>query len=161
ITFMAAAPRLSDHDMTAERGFLCSYDAADVRLPSNLAPAVEAARALPRTLITGRIRSHLEQLPVLGLARFCAEAPEPQVRTAMVHYSFMVQAYVWGERDPAAHLPASLAVPIWALAKRLGQQPLLPYSSYVLDNWDRLDRTGPIALDNIFMIQNFLAGQDE
>jgi len=80
----------------------------------------------------------------------------------MVRYSFMVQAYVWGEPSaPTSLASASLAVPMWALAKRLGQQPLLPYSAYVLDNWDRLDRARPIALDNVWMIQNFLAGQDE
>jgi len=54
-----------------------------------------------------------------------------------------------------------LAVPITALAKRIGQQPLLPYSGYVLDNWGRIDTNGPIDLSNIYMIQNFLAGQDE
>jgi indoleamine 2,3-dioxygenase len=158
---MGASLKLSDHDMSPERGFLCSYDAADVALPSELAAAVEAARDLPRTLLTGKVRSHLEQLPVIDLSRFCAEASDAELRTAMVRYSFMVQAYVWGERDPPKRLPACLAVPIWQLAKRLGQQPLLPYSAYVLDNWDRLDRSGPIALDNIWMIQNFLAGQDE
>jgi indoleamine 2,3-dioxygenase len=158
---MTSQLRLSDHDMTPERGFLCSYDAADVVLPSELAPAVEAAVDLPRTLLTGRVRHHLGQLPVLNLKRFCGEASEAELRTAMVRYSFMVQAYVWGEREAPKSLPAPLAVPIWALAKRLGQQPLLPYSSYVLDNWDRLDRGGPIALDNLWMIQNFLAGQDE
>jgi len=158
---MASRLRLSDHDMTPDRGFLCSYAAAEVILPKDLAPAVEAAIELPRTLLTGRVRKHLETLPVLDLKTFCAEASEAELRTAMVRYSFMVQAYVWGERDAPKALPAPLAVPIWALAKRLGQQPLLPYSSYVLDNWDRLDRKGPIALDNIWMIQNFLAGQDE
>jgi indoleamine 2,3-dioxygenase len=158
---MTSQLRLSDHDMTSERGFLCSYNAADIVLPSELAPAVEAAAQLPRTLLSGRVRQHLEQLPVLDLKRFCAETSEAELRTAMVRYSFMVQAYVWGEREAPKSLPASLAVPIWALAKRLGQQPLLPYSSYVLDNWDRFDRKRPIALDNIYMIQNFLAGQDE
>lgn len=73
----------------------------------------------------------------------------------------MVQACVWGEPHAPAAMPAQLAAPIWQLARRLGQQPLLPYSAYVLDNWDRLYRSGPIALDNIGMIQNFLAGQDE
>ena len=153
--------RLSDHDMSPERGFLCAYDAADVRLPSDLAAPEQAARDLPRTLLTGRVRHHLEQLPILDLAQFCAEASDAELRSAMVRYSFMVQAYVWGEREAPTMLPASLAVPMWALAKRLGQQPLLPYSAYVLDNWDRLDRSAPIALDNIWMIQNFLAGQDE
>jgi indoleamine 2,3-dioxygenase len=153
--------KLSDHDMSEERGFLCAYDAADVALPSELAAPEQAARDLPRTLLTGRVRKHLEALPVLDLTAFCAEAPDPQLRAAMVRYSFMVQAYVWGEPSAPTSLPASLAVPVWVLAKRLGQQPLLPYSAYVLDNWDRLDRARPIALDNVWMIQNFLAGQDE
>jgi len=158
---MSGLLSLSDNDMSPQRGFLCSYDAADVMLPSDLAAPEEAARDLPRTLLTGRIRRHLSDLPVLDLKAFCAEASDAQIRTAMVRYSFMVQAYVWGEPEAPASLPAPLAVPIWALAKRLGQQPLLPYSAYVLDNWDRLDRSGPISLDNIWMIQNFLAGQDE
>ncbi len=158
---MSAILSLSDHDMSRERGFLCSYNAADVSLPSELAAPEEAARDLPRTLLTGRIRQHLAGLPVLDLKAFCAEASDAQLRTAMVRYSFMVQAYVWGEPTAPASLPAPLAVPMWALARRLGQQPLLPYSAYVLDNWDRLDRAGPISLDNVWMIQNFLGGQDE
>jgi len=158
---MADTLKLSDYDITPGRGFLCSYDAADIALPSLLAPTLEAAEALPRTTLTGRVRAFLESLPVLDLSTFCADAPEAQIRSAMVRYSFMTQAYVWGEADAPTRLPACLAVPIWALAKRLGQKPLLPYSSYVLDNWDRFDRASPIALDNIYMIQHFLAGQDE
>lgn len=158
---MAAQLSLSAHEMSPERGFLCAYNAADVSLPSDLAAPEQAAKDLPRTLLTGRVRKHLEALPVLDLKGFCAGASDAQLRTAMVRYSFMVQAYVWGEPDAPTRLPAPLAVPMWALAKRLGQQPLLPYSAYVLDNWDRLDRKAPIALDNVWMIQNFLAGQDE
>jgi indoleamine 2,3-dioxygenase len=149
------------HEITQGRGFLCPYEAAEVTLPSDLAPAVEAAASLPRTLLTGRVRAHLRQLPELDLTAFCAEATEAAVRSAMVRYAFMTQAYVWGEPQAPLRLPAMLARPIWALARRLGEKPLLSYSAYVLDNWGRLDRTGPIALDNLFMIQNFLAGQDE
>ena len=67
---MPSQLRLSDHDMTPERGFLCSYNAADVVLPSELSPAVEPAVELPRTLLTGRVRKHLEDIPVLDLKRF-------------------------------------------------------------------------------------------
>jgi indoleamine 2,3-dioxygenase len=155
------ASKLSDYEITPERGFLCAVDPALVELPSDLAPAVQAAASLPHTLLTGRVRAHLEQLPELDLTAFCAEAAEPAVRSAMLRYAFMTQAYVWGEPEAPARLPAMLAKPIWALGRRLGEKPLLSYSAYVLDNWGRLDRTGPIALDNLFMIQNFLAGQDE
>jgi indoleamine 2,3-dioxygenase len=79
----------------------------------------------------------------------------------MVRYSFLVQAWVWGEPEPPACLPANLARPIVALADRLGQAPLLPYSAYVLDNWARIDKAGAVALDNIRMVQNFLGGADE
>jgi indoleamine 2,3-dioxygenase len=79
----------------------------------------------------------------------------------MVHYSFLVQAYVCGEPKPPRHLPANLARPIVALADRLGQAPLLPYSAYVLDNWARIDKAGPVTLENIRMVQNFLGGTDE
>jgi indoleamine 2,3-dioxygenase len=72
-----------------------------------------------------------------------------------------VQAYVWGEPEPPEHLPANLACPIVAIADRLGQAPLLPYSAYVLDNWYRLDKVGPIDLSNTAMFQNFLGGADE
>ena len=96
-----------------------------------------------------------------GLEDWAREAAEEEVRTAMVHYSFLVQAYVWGEPTPPQHLPANLSRPMVAIADRLGQAPLLPYSAYVLDNWARLDKSGPIALESIYMVQNFLGGDDE
>lgn len=152
---------LADHGITAERGFLCAYDAADVALPKELAPICEAGSNLPRILPSGRVRAHLEQLPWLDLEAFCADAGESEIRSAFVRYCFLVQAYVWGENPPPQRLPPMLAAPIWTLARRLGQKPLLTYSAYVLDNWGRLDRSAPIALDNLYMIQHFLAGQDE
>jgi len=87
---------LGDYDITAERGFLCGYDAAAVVLPGEFAPIVEAASDLPRTLASGRVRAHLKQLPPLDIGAFCADAPEPEIRSAFVRYAFLVQAYVWG-----------------------------------------------------------------
>src|SRR5919201_1122532 len=68
---------------------------------------------------------------------------------------------VWGEREPAACLPAVIAVPWYAVSKRLGRPPVLSYASYALDNWRRLDPEGPIAVGNLALLQNFLAGLDE
>ena len=158
--------QLSDYGLSRARGFLSHYEIDEIALPSMLGPAVEAAGKLSDLLTSGRVRHWLDRLDDPGLEDWANEAPEEQVRTAMVHYSFLVQAYVWGEPTPPGHLPANLARPIVALANRLGQAPLLPYSGYVLDNWCRLDKgtsenPGPIALDNIAMHQNFLGGEDE
>ena len=158
---VTALKPLSHYGLSAERGFLSSFEADGVQLPPLLEPMVEAAGSLSGLLTTGRVRHWLSALPLLDLRQFIAEADEAQVRVAMVRYAFLVQAYVWGEKEPPAVLPANLAMPIVALADALGQHPLLPYSAYVLDNWSRIDKGGPIALDNIRMVQNFLGGQDE
>lgn len=153
---------LANYDMSAARGYLCRYEAGEVRLSGDFAAARQVAMRLPEILPTGRVRDYLtSHLPEAPFADGVEALSDPEARMAMVHYSFMVQAYVWGEPDAPTHLPRELARPIAALADRLGQQPLLPYSGYVLDNWARVDPDGPIALDNIYMIQNFLSGQDE
>ena len=153
--------QLSDYGLSRERGFLSHYEIDEIVLPTQFADAKQAAGLLSGLLTSGRVRHWLEQLADPGLEVWAREATEEEVRTAMVYYSFLVQAYVWGEAEPPASLPASLARPIVALADRLGQAPLLPYSAYVLDNWARLDKAGPINLENIRMVQNFYGGADE
>jgi indoleamine 2,3-dioxygenase len=158
--------QLSDYGMSRERGFLSPYEIDEVFLPTRFDAVVDTAERLTDLLTTGRVRHWLRELAAPEIERWAVKAPEEQVRTMMVHYSFLVQAYVWGEPEPPKFLPANLARPIVALADRLGQAPLLPYSAYVLDNWARIDKgtaesPGPVALDNIRMVQNFLGGADE
>lgn len=153
--------KLTDYGLSRERGFLSSFDPTDITLPEFLQPIRKMALALPRILPTGRVRAHLESLPALDLTDFLANASDAEQRIAMLHYSFMVQSYVWGEKEPPKALPACLAVPIWQIGQAIGQPPLLPYSSYTLENWGRFDPDGPIDLSNIYTIQHFDGGLDE
>ena len=152
---------LSDYGMSRERGFLASFDPERVELPPALKPARALALSIPQLVCTGRVRALLERLPVIDLTEFCTTASEAEQRIAMLHYSFMVQTYVWGEPEAPRALPACLAVPIWQLSKSLGQPPLLPYSSYTLENWALIDQDGPIDLSNVRVIQHFDGGMDE
>lgn len=152
---------LKTYGLSRERGFLASFDCARIGLPPQLHAARDMALSLPRLIPTGRVRAHLESLAEVDLTAFCASAPDAELRIAMLHYSFMVQAYVWGEPDAPGRLPACLARPIWAIGEAIGQPPLLPYSSYTLENWDRFDSNGPISLDNIHTLQAFEGGMDE
>lgn len=152
---------IKEYGLSRECGFLSHYEMDEIELPAQFDAVIKAAARLSGLLTSGRVRHWLDQLEDPRIEDWAASAPEEQVRTAMVHYSFLVQAYVWGEAQPPAHLPANLARPMVAIADRLGQAPLLPYSAYVLDNWARIDKSGPIDLDNIYMVQNFAGGDDE
>lgn len=152
---------LADYAISEERGFLADYNPAEVQLPEQLEPVVNLAMSLPRLIPAGELRSHIESLPTVDLTDFCKDSEESQLRMAMVHYAFLIQSYVWGHAEPTSSLPACLAIPMWQLSEVNGQPPILTYSHYVLDNWDKIDRNKPIALNNIYMLQPFLGGQDE
>ncbi|MGD8327603.1 MAG: indoleamine 2,3-dioxygenase [Sphingomonadales bacterium] len=152
---------LSEYQITPERGFLGSIEADEISLDSAFAPMLDAAGQLSALITSGRIRHYLRDLPLIETEAFARDGDEHQVRLAMVHYSFLVQAYVWGEEEAPKSLPVQLAKPIYDIAKRLDQAPLLPYSGYVLDNYYRLDKSAPLSLENAAMFQNFLGGADE
>ena len=152
---------LQDFGLSAERGYLSSYEIDEITLPDSFDDVLDASAQLSAIMTSGRARHFLRQVAFPDMAAFLSAADDAQVRTAMVHYSFLVQAYVWGEAEAPTALPANLAIPMVALADHLGLAPLLPYSGYVLDNWYRLDKSGGITLDNIAMHQNFFGGQDE
>jgi indoleamine 2,3-dioxygenase len=154
--------RLEDYDISSERGYLCRFNAEEIELSSILKQVRDVALRMPQILPTGRVREILcNNLPETDLSNFLATCSDAEARLAMVHYSFMVQSYVWGEPEAPKVLPKCLAMPMVAVADHLGQQPLLPYSAYVLDNWGRFDTDKGITLDNIYMLQHFLGGQDE
>jgi indoleamine 2,3-dioxygenase len=151
---------IKDYDITAERGFLTPYDMDTVRLPPVFRPVQEAGKKLSDYMTSGRVRHFLDKLPEIPVSAI-GKLNDAQLRLLMVHYSFIVQAYVWGEAHVPKKLPRNLAGPYCALADKIGQFPLLPYSSYTLDNWAKLDPKGGITLDNIYVIQNFYDGVDE
>lgn len=153
--------KIEDYDITAARGYLAPYEMGEVTLPDAFAPIVAAGRVLSGFMTSGRCRHFLKQLPEIDMAAHAGKLSDAQLRMLMVHYSFIVQAYVWGEAEAALTLPRNLAVPYCILADKIGQFPLLPYSSYTLDNWRKLDPKGDVSLDNIATIQNFYGGVDE
>jgi indoleamine 2,3-dioxygenase len=141
----------------SQHGFLPTPDPL-AQLPTAFAGWEAVARELPKLLVAGAVRRSIEQLPLLKVS---ALQGEHQLERAMMVLSYFGHALVWGEATPTLQLPANLAVPWYAVAQRLSRPPVRSYASYALHNWRRLDPTGPIALGNIVLLQNFLAGVDE
>lgn len=152
---------LAHYGLSGDRGYLSPAEIDEIALPADFAEVEAAAAKLSGLVTTGRVRHWLDRLPVPDMKAFLASASAAEIGLAMVRYSFLVQAYVWGEPVPPAKLPANLAMPFVALADRIGFPPVMNYAGYVLDNWYRLDKDGPIALENLVMDQHFAGGQDE
>ena len=148
---------LETYEICPERGFLPSTDPLQ-KLPDAFAAWEQAAGELPKLLVSDRIRSLLERLPLLDPSALSTKA---QKERAMMLLSYLGHAYVWGESAPLEELPEVIAVPWHKVAGELGRPPVLSYASYALSNWRRLDSDGPIACGNIALLQNFLGGIDE
>jgi len=150
--------RLEDYEVHPERGFLPPQDPLP-RLPDPYYEPWEAiAHDLPKLLVAGRVRKAVNQIPLLSTERLHTEA---EWRRAMLILSYIGHGYVWNGETPPESIPANLAGPWYAVSERLGRPPVLSYASYALDNWRRFDPSEPIALGNIALLQNFLAGLDE
>ncbi len=154
---------LARFGVSATRGFLPDEDpCAD--LPAHFATLERCGDMLPRVLAAQQVAAMVAELPPPDLSAL-AELTDLEARRAFTRYTFLHQAYIlerW-QKDgrPRPSVPSQIAIPECVLAKRLGLQPVLSYSPYCLWNWTRRDRNGPVDLDNIMLLQNFLGGQDE
>jgi len=149
---------LRSFDIDATRGFLPATD-PQFTLPKAFADIETVARLLPKWLTTGNIRKTILELPEVDRAA-CEALNDVESRRAMLAYSYLTHAFVWGEKDAAHVLPRVLAVPFHHIAKKMGRPPVLSYASYALDNWVRV-ADGPLEIGNFYLMQNFLGGIDE
>jgi indoleamine 2,3-dioxygenase len=148
---------LAPYDVTESRGFLPSEDPAEL-LPTKLKEWSLIASQLPKYLVSNQLRQAVDAVPMLTLDQL--QAPG-EIERAMLAFSYIGHAYVWGDSPPPQALPESISVPWYEISRKLGRPPILSYASYALHNWKRLDRSAPIELGNICLLQNFLGGMDE
>jgi indoleamine 2,3-dioxygenase len=149
---------LSDYEISPELGFLPPDPLSHLpNSPTLNGLGAELPKLLSARTVRRFINEHRQLLPSIP-PTWTIE----HYRAAMRVLSFAGHAYVWEVPDqPASTLPPQLAQPWHEVAQWLGRPPVLSYASYALDNWRRLDKTKPIQLDNIVLLQNFLGGLDE
>ncbi len=143
-------------ELSRERGFLPSGDPL-TKLNTYFGLWEGMAKELPKLLVSDRLRTLLDQMPVLDVDRLNQDEWE----RAMLLLSFLGHGYVWCDSPPADHVPPGIAIPWYRVAQRVGRPPVLSYASYALSNWKRIAPDKPVALGNIALLQNFLGGIDE
>lgn len=147
----------TDAPFDSANGFLPVADPLTA-LPPAFIEWEQAARQLPKWLLSDRLQHLIEQLPPFPVNTLSSAA---EFERAMLILSFLGHAYVWGTKQPATQLPATLAIPWYQVAQQLDRPPVLSYASYALHNWRRLDPNRPVELGNIALLQNFWGGVDE
>jgi hypothetical protein len=60
-------------------------------------------------MVTGTARRAIEALDDVDLDEFAGVTSTDALRVSLVHYTFLEQAYVWGEDSPPDRLPRSIA----------------------------------------------------
>ena len=123
----------------------------------------EVASELPKLLLTSRVQSKINSLAKNSFSVDCLikNKKDREINLAMAQLSFIGHAYIWGGNKPQNVLPEVVSNPWVKLSKYLGRPPILSYASYCLDNWYKIDKSEPISLNNVALINNFLGGVDE
>ena len=131
--------------VSPERGFVPQTDPLDA-LPPRYAAFDELVPILPALIMNREVRRWIAALSEMDVD---ALSGEPEQERAVLILSALTMAYVWGGTEPDFTLPRNIAVPLVTLSQRIGRPPIVMHATLVLNNWRRLDRSRPPALDNL------------
>jgi indoleamine 2,3-dioxygenase len=112
--------KLANYQIDPVRGFLPAEDPLE-QLPSYFTSWEDLAAQVSALLMTGRLRSALDQLPLLDTSRL---EDDRQIQRAMLLLSVFGNAYVWAEKPAATSIPPGVAIPWAQVAEKLGR-PLI------------------------------------
>ncbi|WP_267245168.1 hypothetical protein [Streptomyces sp. PR69] len=148
---------LRGYEIDPVRGFLPARDPLE-RLPAAFRPWEDVCARLPALMAAGRARD------VVGRLEPVTAAPPHDRRELWRAYmllSLLANAYVMDGEKRARTLPRAVALPLCETAAALDMPPIPTYATLVLHNWARVDRSGPLDLDNLVPLCPFSGGMDE
>ena len=156
-------------EFSRSHGFLIGPDpVADLRQvetglePDRVRVVQELSDAMPMLVGEGKIRSELEQLPVLSMSSAIDSGDGRVVERLFQIYAHAANAYVWCDQDASSRqIPDGVAVPLVELARSLGRPPILAHASTSLANFERIDPEGDLSVDNLRCVQELIGTRDE
>ncbi|MDC3256838.1 indoleamine 2,3-dioxygenase [Acidimicrobiia bacterium] len=129
-----------------------------LKLPDTFSDIEKLASELPKVLANEQIEKRVSQLEI---EKNIDTLTTPQLERAMLVYSYIGHAFMWGKKNEVNMIPAQLAKTWHKISTKLERPPILSYASYALNNWKMLDSSESFDLENIVIEQNFLGGVDE
>ncbi len=148
---------LQNYEIDPERGFLPSEDPLE-QLPAHFKVWEQVSSLIPGLLTAGKARQVIDQMEIIDPVIL---EGRPQLMRAFLLLSVIANAYIMGETEQATVLPRQLALPLYAVARRLGFPPVFTYASMIMNNWSRIDKTAAIELGNLMVQRSYLGYMDE
>lgn len=150
---------------TSEMGFLlhpAPLITLNGYLPDDIAQHLDGiANALSDQLANGTLRKTLEELPIYDMSGLIASEKGIAIERAFQIYAYFASAYVFMPSvPPAQKIPSGIAVPLVQLADAVQRPPILAYAPYTLANWQKIDPSGDIEVDNLALVQKFIPQRD-
>lgn len=159
---MIDLPKLEDYEVSPKTGFL-PEELPLTRLSSDYyKPWESLVEVLPSLILTKRIRTLVEKLPLLSIDQIKNDKRE--LRRAYSVLGFLAHAYVWNVDVPTDVLPKPLAEPLLEVSKLLELPPLATYSGLVLWNFKpilQMTNDEEFDLDNLTTINTYTGSIDE
>jgi len=128
------------------------------KLPENFSDVEKLANNLPKVLGNEQIEEHVLRIET---HKDISNLDSSQLERAMLLYSYIGHAYMWGKKNEKNVIPKQLAITWHKISQQLERPPILSYASYALNNWRLLNKEKQFDLENIEILQNFLGGVDE
>ena len=134
-----------------EKGFI--PEEICTNLPDGFKDVEEISSSLHKTLANNQINNVINEI---NQEKEISSLSTPQLERAMLLYSYLGHAYMWGKEDVEDIIPKNIAITWYKISEKLDRPPILSYASYALNNWSLLDQSKPLTLDNIRILQNIL-----
>ncbi|KAL1993701.1 hypothetical protein VTN49DRAFT_2370 [Thermomyces lanuginosus] len=152
-------PVLEDYGIDPQHGFLPPSPPL-TSLPDPYYAKWESVLAnLHALILSRRLRSAVDQLPVLSTAFLRSEA---EWQRACVVLSFLLHGYIWGDDTPAEVIPPPISVPFLEVCKHLELPPVATYAAVCLWNYKPIFADEPADnLENLACINTFTGSLDE
>lgn len=128
------------------------------RLPATYAAWDALVPDLSALIRSRRLRDALRDLPELDIQGLVSDGDRERALLLLTHFA---NAWVWGGDQADLRLPRSIAVPLCALAAKMGRPPIAHYATTTLHNWRLVDPSQPLSVDNARTVIQFLGGVDE
>ena len=156
---------LDSFEVSPDRGFLPADDPIFTfgeEADKDLRELESLGAQIPELLQSHKLRESVRRIKLIRPDIF-RHLDRRTLLMAIRIYAFLASAYVHQIDEPKVkHIPKNVAVALYDLSKKAGRRfPILSYDLYALNNWRRIDPTGPINVENLDTIQKFVKIRDE